>query len=128
MYRWWSAVALLAAAVLIPVRTARAADDATLLRVFLKDGSSLVSYGEPARVSDRVIFSMPTAMIPNPPLHLVNMPLDRIDWDRTTRYAAAARVAHYLQSQAETDYAALSNDIAQTLNDVGATDDRTARL
>ncbi len=128
MYRWWSAAALLAAAVFIPVRSARAADDATLLRVFLKDGSSLVSYGEPARVSDRVIFSMPTAMIPNPPLHLVNMPLDRIDWERTARYAAAARATHYLQSQADIDYAALSNDSAQTLNDVGATEDRTARL
>ena len=39
----------------------RAADDATLFRVFLKDGTSLVSYGEFARVGDRVVFSMPTA-------------------------------------------------------------------
>ena len=39
---------------------ARAADDATLLRVFLNDGTSLVSYGELARVGDRVVFSMPT--------------------------------------------------------------------
>src|SRR6266540_1498789 len=118
MSRWWSAAAVLAAAVFIPIRAARAADDATLLRVFLKDGSSLVSYGEPARVTDRVIFSMPTAPSPNPPLQLVNLPLDRIDWARTERYAMAARSEHYLQTQAEIDYAALSNEIARTLNDV----------
>src|SRR5258708_36484210 len=34
-------------------RTAAAVEDATLLRVFLSDGTSLVSFGEPARVGDR---------------------------------------------------------------------------
>ncbi len=128
MYRRGLAAALLAAAVLVPARAARAADDATLLRVFLKDGSSLVSYGEPARVSDRVIFSMPTLPTPNPPLHLVNLPIDRIDWERTERYAATARAAHYLQSQAENDYASLSVDIANTLNEVSATPEPSERL
>ena len=32
--------------------SARAADDATLFRLFLKDGGTLVSYGEVARVGD----------------------------------------------------------------------------
>ena len=76
---------------------ARAADDATLLRVFLTDGTSLVSYGEPARVDDRVVFSMPTEIAPNPPLHLVNLPADRVDWDRTNRYAATARMTRYVE-------------------------------
>src|SRR5258706_10710776 len=108
--RTLAAVAL-AAAMAIPLH---AADDATLLRVFLSDGTSLVSYGEPARVSDRVIFSMPTAAMPNPPLHLVNLPIARVDWDRTSRYAATARSAHYIATQAESDYAALSSDVAST--------------
>ena len=95
-----------------------AADDATLLRVFLTDGTSLVSYGEPARVGDRVIFSMPTATTPNPPLHLIDMAASRVDWDRTNRYAAAAREAHYIETQADLDYAALSNRVAQALNDL----------
>jgi hypothetical protein len=128
MYRRGLAAAALAAAVVVPAGAVRAADDATLLRVFLKDGSSLVSYGEPARVNDRVIFSMPTAPAPNPPLHLVNLPLDRIDWQRTERYAAAARATHYLQTQAEIDYAALSTNIAGTLNDVAAATDPAERL
>jgi hypothetical protein len=121
-------VVAMAAAVLIARSAAYAADDPTLLRVFLKDGTSLVSYGEPARVGDRVVFSMPTAATPNPPLHLVTLAADRVDWDRTNRYAASAREAHYFQNQAETDYALLSNDIAQALNDVTQTSDPAQRL
>ena len=35
------------------------ADTATLFRVFLNNGTAVVSYGEYARVGDRVVFSMP---------------------------------------------------------------------
>ena len=123
------AAVVLAAAVAIPVRAAAAAaDEATLLRVFLTDGTSLISYGEPARVNDRVIFSLPTATIPNPPLHLVNLPAGRVDWDRTSRYAATARASHYVETQAENDYAALSNDVASTLNEVAQSADPSQRL
>jgi hypothetical protein len=107
---------------------AAAADDATLMRVFLNDGTSLVSYGELARVGDRVVFSMPTASTPNPPLHLVNLPADRVDWNRTNRYATSARAARYIETQADADFAALSNQIAQALNAVALTDDPARRL
>jgi hypothetical protein len=106
----------------------RSNDDATRLRVFLTDGTTLVSYGEPARVGDRIIFSMPTASTPNPPLHLVNLPADRVDWARTDRYAASARATHYLQNQAEMDYATLSASLTETLNRVALTDDPAGRL
>ena len=39
-------------------RASGAASDAMLLRLFLRDGATLVSYGEYTRVDDRVIFSM----------------------------------------------------------------------
>ena len=104
------------------------ADDATMLRVFLKDGSSLVSFGEPARIEDRVVFSMPTSATPNPPLHLVNLSAERVDWDRTNRYASNARATHYLETRAELDYAALSNTISDALNEVTQTPDPTQRL
>jgi hypothetical protein len=120
------AVVVLAAAMVVPLRAAP--DAATLLRVFLTDGTSLVSYGEPARVNDRVIFSMPTEATPNPPLHLVNLPIARVDWDRTSRYAATARASHYVATQAESDYAALSNDVASTLNEIAATAAPSQRL
>jgi hypothetical protein len=121
---------MLATAVVIPLSAAAApaADEATLLRVFMVDGTSVVSYGEPARVGDRVIFSMPTAVVPNPPLHLVNLPIARVDWERTSRYAATARASHYLETQAENDYAALSNDVASTLNEVAMTAEPSQRL
>jgi hypothetical protein len=122
------AAAIVAAAVLISARASAAADDATLVRVFLADGTSLVSYGEPVRVGDRLVFSMPAAATPNPPLHLVSLPAARVDWDRTNRYAAAARASHYIETQAASDYALLSNRVAQTLDDVSRTPDPSGRL
>jgi hypothetical protein len=108
--------------------TASAADDATMFRVFLKDGRSLVSYGEVARVESRVVFSMPLSTGAKPALRLVDIPADQVDWDRTERYAATARSGRYLETQAEIDYTALSNQITQTLNAVGETTDTTRRL
>jgi hypothetical protein len=117
-----------AAALLVPAAHAQAQDDVTLLRVFLHDGTSLVSYGEPAQVDNRVIFSMPTDASQSPQLHLINLPLERVDWDRTTRYANAARMAHYVKTKAEDDYAALSNQVATTLNQVAHAPDPGQRL
>ena len=123
------AAAVAAVALVLPGHArAQAPDNVTLLRVFLNDGTSLVSYGEPARVDDRVIFSMPTETTPNPPLHLINLPIDRVDWDRTNRYASAARLSHYVRTKAEDDYAALSNQVATTLNQVAHTPDPVQRL
>ena len=104
------------------------ADDAATFRLFLKNGSSLVSYGEFARVGDRVVFSMPTSAAPDLRLQLVDLAADRVDWDRTNRYASAARVTHYIETQADNDYTALSNQVAQSLGEVAATTDPAKRL
>jgi hypothetical protein len=102
---------------------------APLFRVFLKDGTTLVSYGELARVGDRVVFSMPTsASVDNPQLHLVDISSDRVNWERTTNYAESARATRYLETRAETDYARLATNIAQALNDVAITSDPAKRL
>jgi len=103
-------------------------DDVTLLRVFLSDGRSLVSYGEPARVGDRVVFSMPSSPASGGSLELVNIPADRIDWARTNRYAETVRSKQYIETRAENDYAMLSNQIAQALNEVAASHDSARRL
>ena len=103
--------------------------EAPLFRVFLKDGTTLVSYGELARVADRVVFSMPTSVsADNPQLHLVDISSDRVDWERTTNYAEAARATRYLETRAETDYSILTTDVAQALNDVTQTNDAAKRL
>jgi hypothetical protein len=125
---WVAGVALACALTAIARPAVAATEDATLLRVFLRDGKTLVSYGELARVGDRVIFSMPTGPLPNPPLHLVNLPAEWIDWEKTDRYAASARADQYVKGQAELDYAALSGQLAQTLNDVAAAANASERL
>ncbi len=108
---------------------AAAADGATIFRVFLTDGTSFVSYGEPARVGDRIVFSMPTtAVFENPPLHLVNLAAGLVDWPRTERYADAARAAKYYAGNAEADYAALTGQVAAALAAVAGTTDPAQRL
>jgi type II secretory pathway component PulJ len=120
--------ALVVSCLLTCTPAASAADDATLFRVFLKDGSSLVSYGEVARVDDRVVFSMPIGTGSSPSLRLINIAADRVDWDRTDRYAASARSGRYIETQAEIDYTELSNRMAAALNEVGRTSDVAKRL
>lgn len=123
--------AVFVSAVLLSLSGAAAAvadENATLLRVFLRDGTSIISFGEPAQVADRVVFSMPTSSASNPALHLVNLPIDRVDWERTERYAAAARQSHYLNTRAELDYTELSGQLAQTLTDVAGMKDNAQRL
>jgi hypothetical protein len=107
---------------------AAAADDFALLRVFLTDGTALASYGEPARIGDRIVFSMPTAATPNPPLQLVNLPAATVNWERTARYTEATRAARYYETQAELDYAALSSRMTDALNQLMGTGDVDRRL
>jgi hypothetical protein len=128
MNSWRSAAAAAALCLLTVELVSAQEDEAMLLRVFLRDGTALVSYGEFARVGDRVVFSTPTASTPNPPLQLANIPADRVDWERTTRYADAARAARYAETQAESDYIAINNAIAGALNQVAFTPDFARRL
>jgi hypothetical protein len=90
--------AILAAALVIAVRSGADAADVTLFRVFFVDGSSVVTYGELARVEDQVIFSMPVGGTDDQPrLHPVTLPSTLVDWARTDRHAASTRVQHYAQ-------------------------------
>jgi hypothetical protein len=112
-----------------PDAAASADDSAPLFRVFLKDGTSLVSFGEMARLDDRVVFSMPTsASTSAPQLQLINIPSDQVDWPRTTSYAESVRAKRYLATRAESDYAQLTAEIARALNDIGQTNDPVRRL
>ena len=68
-------------------------DQALLFRVFLADGHTLVSYGEFARVGDRVVLSLALGSRRGVPrLHLVSIPAVAIDWTATDRYSKSARV------------------------------------
>ena len=108
---------LVALLILASPSVARAAGDATLFRIFLRDGSTVVSYGEFARVGDEVVFSMPVGgPVDDPRLHVVSLPTSTIDWSRTDRYAASARYQQYAQTRGEDDFQLLSSDIARVLN------------
>jgi hypothetical protein len=98
--------------------------DVTLLRVFLKDGSAVVSYGEYARVGDEVVLSMPLGQdLTRPTLQLVTLEATSVDWPRTERYAASARYQRYVSTRAEEDFALMSAETAAVLNDIEATTD-----
>jgi hypothetical protein len=108
---------------------AGAATDALLLRLFLTDGSTLVSYGEYARVDDRVIFSMMVGGNADAPrLHAVTLPAGIVDWGRTDRHAASARYQRYVATRGEDDFLRLNNDVAAVLNEILLTKDRTRAL
>jgi hypothetical protein len=109
------------------------AESVTLLRVFLNDGTAIVSYGEYARVGDRLVFSMPVGNVDaasggNPNLHVVNLPVTAVNWEATEKYAESARYSHYMANSAESDYTALASEIAAVLNKVVLTKDAKARL
>jgi hypothetical protein len=125
-----AALVFVALAALAAVVRAQPALDALIFRVFLRDGSTLVSYGDFARVADRVVLSIPLGSIdgPSPPLHLVSIAEAAVDWERTDRYSQAIRARHYAATQGEVDFEALSADVAKALNDVATISAPSERL
>jgi hypothetical protein len=114
------------------IARAATADDppgATLFRVFLTNGTTVTSYGEYARVGDRVVFSMPVGGgAEGPRLHLVTLPASLVDWAQTERYADSARYTRYVETRGEADYVALNNQIAQALVQISGTREPARRL
>ena len=109
--------------------SAATAADATLFRIFLRDGGVLVSYGEFSRVEDRVIFSMPVGGgAGEPRLQVVWVSADAVDWPRTERYAASAGYQQYAQTRGEEDFRALNDDVARVLNEIAVTTDRARAM
>ena len=102
------------------------ADDSAF-RVFLRDGTAVVSYGDFARVGDRLIFSMPLDGAADE-LQLVDLPISSVDLPKTEQYAEAVRAARYATTFGEADYAALTATVARALNQVAATNDLFERL
>ena len=98
-------------------------------RVFLHDGSTISSFGEWARVDDRLVFSMPLVPDAGPSdLHLVSLPISRIDLDRTERYADAVRASQYAAGRGEADFMRLSDEVARALNQVAQIPNPAQRL
>lgn len=116
-------------AVICLLVAAAARGDATLFRLFLTDGTNLVSFGEYARVADKVVFSMPVGgTIDQPRLYLVTLPANRVDWARTDRYAESARLRRFADTRGQEEFVRLTNDVARVLNEIAQTTDRSQAL
>src|SRR4029453_3305156 len=107
---------------------ASAATEATLFRLFLVDGSSVVSYGEFARVDDHVIFSMVMGGSGEPRLYAATLPASAVDWARTNQQTQSTRYQWYAATRGEDDFLRLSNDVAAVINQVLLTRDRDQAL
>ena len=105
------------------------AQEATLFRIFLRDGGVFVSYGEFTRVEDRVVFSMPVGGSGGEPrLQVAWLAADAVDWGRTEHYANSARYQHYVQTRGETEFQALNDDVARVLNEIAVSTDPARAL
>ena len=105
------------------------AAEAGLYRVFLRDGAVLVSYGEFARVGDRVVLSIPVGELTETPnLQVVSIPQSAVDWDRTDRYSDALRARRYGETRGEADFELLGARVVEALNQIALTDDPARRL
>ena len=92
-----------------------AAADPALFRIFLKDGTALASYGEFARVGDRVVFTMPLGEHRQ---QLATVGAGEVDWTRTDGYTYSVRAGHYAATHGESDYAVMSTRMARALTEI----------
>jgi hypothetical protein len=98
-------------------------------RIFLIDGTPLVSFGEFARINGRVVFTVPIGWASNPDaLQTVSLPDSAVDWERTGRYTDAVRHRSYAMARGEEDYAALTGAVARALGEIGFATDASSKL
>jgi len=98
-------------------------------RLFLTDGTPLVSSGEFARANGRVVFTIPLGWPSNPDaLQTVSLPESAIDWARTDRYTDTVRHRSYAATHGEEDYAALTGAVARALGDIAFAADPSSKL
>jgi hypothetical protein len=103
--------------------------EASLFRIFLVSGESLVSYGEYARVADTLVFTVPLGdTSATPALHMVSIPASSVDWRRTEDYANAVRAKRYAETRGEEDFALLASRVTQALNDINLNTDPKRRI
>jgi hypothetical protein len=120
-------VAAIASGAAVPSAFAQAAP--LLYQVFLVDGTALSSFGEWARVDDRLVFSIPLTVTPDASrLQLVSLPVQRVDLPRTEQYAEAVRAATYVAHRGEADFARLSDEVARALNEIAIIPEPAQRL
>jgi hypothetical protein len=107
-----------------PSSADQAPADASLYRVFLTDGTTLVSYGEFARVADRIVVSLPLGAA----LHLLSIPADTVDWEKTDAYAESVRATRYAETRGPDEFALLNEAVSRALGDIALTKDPARKV
>jgi hypothetical protein len=102
------------------------AEELPLFRLFLHDGAVVTCLGEYARVDTHVVCSLVLDGLER--TELVRVRVDKVNWEKTEEYATALRAARYAEARGERDFAELSGQIAELLNEVGQTTDNARRL
>ncbi len=121
----WLVAGLLSGA----VASAQEPDSGPIMRVFLKNGQALPSFGESAEVAGRLVFTLVIGDAGgSPQLQLVSLPVSLIDLDKTARYGESVRASRYAATRGEIDYAAMTGDISKALDELTKTTDPQARL
>lgn len=128
--RWLTRGVLLLLTLALTAADARSdAADADIYRLFLHDGGAIISYGEFARVGDRVVLSVPVGEVTEKPvLQVVSIPQASVDWERTERYADAVRARKYGETRGEADFAVLGARVVEAMNQIASTEDPARRL
>ncbi len=127
--RFYFAVCVLLTSVSATPAHAQAPADATLYRVFLRDGSTVVSYGEFARVGDNVVVTLPLGgAAATPDLQLLSLPAAAVDWEKTDAYADSARAARYAQTRGPDDFARLNEAVSIALSDIAQVADSPRKI
>jgi hypothetical protein len=103
---------------------AQTAPDTTLYRVFLRDGSTILSYGEYARVADRLIMSLQVGS----EQHMLSIPSDTVDWERTDAYADSVRATRYANTSGVNDLAQLGEAVSRALSDISLVQDPNRKI
>jgi len=121
-YRGPLVAVLLCAAAMSPA----SAEELPLFRLFLYDGSLVTCLGEYARVDTHVVCSL--VLDGSERTELVRLRVDKVNWEKTEEYSTALRAARYAEARGERDFAELSGQVAELLNEVGQTVDNARRL
>ena len=119
MMRGWNRAALFVTLGVICATPASAGALPTplMLRLFLNEGGTMVSFGEFTRTPDLVVFAMPVGgPVSEPNLQVVSLPATAIDWSLTDGFAATARYHHYVATRGEDEFRQLTEGVARTLN------------
>ncbi len=88
-----------------------------------------MSFGEFARVSGRVVFTVPIGSPSSPDtLQVVSLPDSVIDWDRTERYTDAVRHRTMRRRAATRTIAALTGAVARALGEIAFATDASTKL